>query len=149
MKEYEKESIEELRNEDYLASGGLFGSSIAKVGAALCVEPKCKQSPDALGKLYRSAVADSQCKTSDNQKSQGKRMKFSSNESSSDTEAALSNNVVPPPSKNISRMKFFETFTDDIDRMTDRSFTELKYLFSKMVFEFSEKENENTTKCKK
>lgn len=42
-----------------------------------------------------------------------------------------------------SRMTFFEAFTTDIDRLTDRSFTELKYLFAKMVFELSEKENGN------
>lgn len=70
--------MEELRNEDYLASGGLFGSNIAKVGVALCAEPIFKQSPDALGKLYRSVIADSPVKTSDKNRSEGKNFNYCS-----------------------------------------------------------------------
>lgn len=70
-----------------------------------------------------------------------------STERTSETKATLSNHIVPPSLRNFPRMTFFEAFTDDIDRMTDRSFTELKYLFSKMVFELSEKDNEKVTNC--
>lgn len=56
LEEYENLSNEEIRIEDYKASGGLFGSAIAKIGATLCVEPKYKLKPYLLGKLYRTAM---------------------------------------------------------------------------------------------
>lgn len=76
MEEYQKRSIEELRNEDYLESGGLFGSTVAKIGVELCAEPTLKQSPAAFGKLYRSAIAaDNQCSMTTNVQA-GKSLKY-------------------------------------------------------------------------
>lgn len=58
MKEYENEvSIEEIRIADYNASGGLFGSVFAKIGAALCSEPQYKLRPYYYGELYHAAIA--------------------------------------------------------------------------------------------
>ncbi|KAJ6636577.1 hypothetical protein Bhyg_15168 [Pseudolycoriella hygida] len=52
MKEYENVSIEEIRAQDYEASGGFFGSPIAKLCATLCVKPEEKLRPYTYGEIY-------------------------------------------------------------------------------------------------
>lgn len=68
LEAYENLSNEEIRIEDYKASDGLFGSAIAKIGAALCVEPKYKPKPYLLGKLYRAAQSASKPTESEEEK---------------------------------------------------------------------------------
>lgn len=57
MKEYWNVSIEEIRCEDYDASGGVFGSAFAKLAGALCVHPDRKLRPYCYGELYKAALS--------------------------------------------------------------------------------------------
>lgn len=56
MREYENVSIEEIRYEDYTASGGFFGSAFAKLAGALCVDPHRKLRPYCYGEWYEVAL---------------------------------------------------------------------------------------------
>lgn len=56
MTEYQASSFEELRMEDYEASRGLFGSTVAKLGAALCESPRFKLVPHQYGELFNKLV---------------------------------------------------------------------------------------------
>lgn len=54
MEPYKNSSNEEIRIEDYNASGGLFGSKFSKLGAALCM-PQPKLKPYDYGQLLKEA----------------------------------------------------------------------------------------------
>lgn len=56
MNQYAHRSTEEIRLEDYKASGGFFGSSFAKLAGALCVRPGRKLRPYCYGEMYHAAL---------------------------------------------------------------------------------------------
>lgn len=56
MPQYRNFSFEELRMEDYNASGGIFGSKFAKLGAALCDRTAERLRPHCFGTLFIDAL---------------------------------------------------------------------------------------------
>lgn len=57
MEEYKNFSPEEIRLEDYKASGGFFGSPFAKLSGEFCVSSDKKLRPYCYGEQYKAAVS--------------------------------------------------------------------------------------------
>lgn len=57
MRQYQQFSVEELRMEDYNASGGLFGSKFAKLSGALCQTGKEKLTPCHIAHFFSETVS--------------------------------------------------------------------------------------------